>query len=72
MNDIQKFFDAIKVINADAKCEVSNNIPQNQSEFETNLKWISGADSFGLVIRHESNPYPEITYAKVKEEYDKL
>ena len=72
MNDIQKFFDAIKVINADAKCEVRNSIPQNQSEFETNLKWISGADSFGLVIWHDTNPYSEITYAKVKEEYDKL
>ena len=72
MNDIQKFFDAIKVINADAKCSVENAIPQNQSEFETNLKWISGADSFGLVTWHDTNPYSEITYAKVKEEYDKL
>ena len=72
MNDIQKFFDAIKVINADAKCSVENSIPQNQSEFETNLKWISGADSFGLVIWHDSNPYSEITYEKVLEEYNKL
>ena len=67
---IDKFFQAVKILKADATCSVNNDI-QSESDFDK-VEWITGEDSDGRAITTTTCPHSEITWAKVKTEMDKL
>ena len=67
---IDQFFQAVKILKADATCSVNNDI-QSESDFDK-VEWITGEDSDGRAITTTTCPHSEITWTKVKAEMDKL
>ena len=67
-----KFHTAMKNIKSDAKYVVSTKTPETEEEFNSNVKWITGATENNTAILSDTNPHSELTWTKVKEEMDKL
>lgn len=65
-----KFHQAVKILKADATCQLNNDI-QNESDFNK-VEWITGENENGTAITTTTCPHSEITWTKVKEEMDKL
>jgi len=67
-----KFHTAIKNIKADVKYVVSTKTPETEEEYNSNVKWITGATGNNTAILSETNPHSELSWAAVKAEMDKL
>ena len=66
-----KFFEAIKILKADAELSWSGVI-QTENDFNNNIQWVTGTNENGTAITTDTCPHSEITWTKVKEEMDKL
>ena len=64
-----KFFIAVKTLNANANYTYQGNPPTTEEEYN-NVNWITGVDEQEKNVF--GNPPSEITWTKVKEEMDKL
>ena len=71
MENIEKFWTALRILKADAVCNVKDNI-ESEDDFNNNIEWITGTQENGNSITTNTNPHSEITWTKVKEEMDKL
>ena len=67
-----KFHTAIKNIKSDAKYVVSTKTPESEEEFNSNIKWITGATENNTAILSDTNPHSELTWTAIKTEMDKL
>ena len=67
-----KFHTAMKNIKSDAKYVVSIKTPESEEEFNSNVKWITGATENNTAILSDTNPHSELTWTAVKAEMDKL
>jgi len=79
MNDIEKFWSALKTLKPDVECNVKDNI-LTEEDFNNNIEWITGKKEInsldGGVIEQSITtttcPYSEITWVKISEEMSKL
>ena len=79
MNDIEKFWTALKILKADAVCNVKDDI-LTEDDFNNNIEWVTGtkdiASSDGGVLKQSITtntcPHSEITWTLLKQEMDKL
>ena len=71
MNNIEKFWTALRILKADAVCNVKNEIV-TEEDFNNNIEWVTGVRENGSAITTTNNPHSEITWTKVKAEMDKL
>ena len=65
-----KCADAINNLKTSAQFIITGNI-DSESDFDK-IEWVTGEDEDGDAITSTTNPHSEITWAKVKEEMDKL
>ncbi len=72
MTEVEKIYQAIRTLKADAKFMIVGGIPTNETEYNEFMKWVSGADEWNRALFHETNPHAELTWTAVKEEMDKL
>ena len=74
MNEIEirhkNFHQALKTLESNAHCQVIGDI-NSKSDFNNNVKWITGEDENGLAITTETCPY-SLTWTQIKAEMDKL
>ena len=61
---------AIHKLKADTQFAFNNDI-LTETDFNK-IEWKTGVDSEGASIMTTTNPHPEVTWIKVKEEMDKL
>ena len=79
MNDIEKFWKALRILKADVECNVKDDI-LTEDDFNNNIEWITGTKDItsldGHVIKQSITtttcPHSEITWTKLKAEMDKL
>ena len=69
MENIEKFWTALRTLKADAVCNVKDDI-KTEDDFNNNIKWITGEDENGSAITTNTNPHSEITWIAVKELMD--
>ena len=70
MDNIEKFFKAVSILKSNVGLSFFGEIT-SESDFK-NIDWVTGENSNGTAITPKTNPHSEITWAKVKEEMDKL
>jgi hypothetical protein len=70
MDNLQKFYSAINTLKSGTQYTVDGDMA-SESDFNNNVQWVTG-DSDGTAITTGTCPHSEITWAKVKEEMDKL
>ena len=66
---MDKFFEAIKILRPNTEMSWSSPI-ETEADFNK-VQWNTGEDN-GQAITTTDNPHSEITWAKLKEEMDKL
>ena len=71
MTNLDKFWTAILIVKPNTQLTVKGDIT-SEEDFNNNIKWNIGVDENNRAITTTTNPHSEITYAKVKEEIDKL
>ena len=71
MNDIEKFWKALRILKADVECNVKDDI-LTEDDFNNNIEWVTGVTESRSSITTTTNPHSEITWTKLKEEMDKL
>jgi len=67
---IDKFYTAVKTLKPNTEMTWSGEI-ETENDFNK-VQWKTGEDSNGAMISTTTCPHSEITWAKVKEEMDKL
>jgi len=70
MDNLQKFWTAIRVLKSDVECTVNGDV-ETEDDFNNNILWKTGTDG-ETSISTKTNPHSEITWTKLKEEMDKL
>jgi hypothetical protein len=70
MDNSEKFRTAIETLKSGTVYIVHGEIT-SETEFNNNVKWVTGEEN-GTAITTGTCPHSEITWAKVKEEMDKL
>tara|TARA_R100001015_G_C4569035_1_gene127408 strand:+ start:647 stop:856 length:210 start_codon:yes stop_codon:yes gene_type:complete len=68
--EINKFGTAILILKPNVEATWSDEI-STEEDFKK-VKWVTGVAENGIAITTTTNPHSEITWAKVKEEMDKL
>ena len=71
MEDSIKFHKAMNTLKSNVEYVYHNDVPITEELFNK-IEWKTGEDSNGIMISTTTCPHSEITYAKFKEEYDKL
>ena len=71
MEDSIKFHKAINTLKPDVEYTYHNDVPITEELFNK-IEWKTGENAEGIAIATTTCPHSEITYAKFKEEYDKL
>ena len=71
MENIEKFWTALRILKADAVCNVKDDI-LTEEDFNNNIEWITGTKENGSAIITNTCPHSDITYTKLKTEMDKL
>ena len=74
MIDLDKFTKAMLTLKSDAQWSLIDDTDETllTEELFNKVDWVTGEDSNGIAITTKTNPHSEITFAKVKEEMDKL
>ena len=72
--DLIKFTKAMNNLKPSAQWSLMDNTQDTSltEELFNKVDWVTGVDSNGTAITTKTNPHTEITWTKVKEEYDKL
>ena len=70
MDKLTKFWKAVENLRPDTKMVFGEN-PDTEEGFNE-VKWQTGIDEIGSAILTTTNPYPELTWTKVKDEMDRL
>lgn len=70
MNNIDKFWTAIRVLKSDVECTVNGDV-LIEDDYNNNILWKTGADG-ETSISSKICPHSEITWALLKAEMDKL
>ena len=70
IENLLKFNTAVQNLKADVGVVVYSD-DMNEEIFNTKTKWETSIEN-GVAILSDTNPHSEITWAKVKEEMDKL
>ena len=70
MTNSEKFFTAVLTLKPNTQVSLYGNI-ENEDDFNNNVTWNTGVDGETAIVT-KTNPHPEITWTKVKEEMDKL
>ena len=71
MTYLQKMAKAIQNLKANCQFGFKGDDFSTEEHFN-NIKWVTGEDEHGTAITVDECPHSEITFAKVKEEMDKL
>ena len=71
MSNIEKFWTALRILKADAICNVKDDI-LTEDDFNNNIEWVTGATENGSAITTTTCPHSEITWTALKTEMDKL
>ena len=72
MDNIEKFWTALLTLKPSCKAFVDGEVT-TEEEFNNNIKWVTGKnEENNTAITVDTCPHSEITWAKLKEEMDKL
>ena len=71
MEDSIKFHKEINTLKSDVGYVYHNNVPMTEELFNK-IEWVTGENAEGIAITTTTNPHPEITWALLKAEMDKL
>ena len=67
--EIDKFFEAIKILRPDT--EMVWDVPIETEDYFNKVQWVIGVNNNGTAITTTTNPHSEITWELVKAEMDK-
>ena len=71
MEDSIKFHKAINTLKPAVEYVYHNDVPMAEELFNK-IEWVTGENAEGIAITTTTNPHPEITWALLKAEMDKL
>ena len=74
MIDLIKLHKALEILKPNVEWTLIDDTDSTSltEDLYNNIGWVTGEDSNGIAITTKTNPHSEITFAKVKEEMDKL
>lgn len=70
MDNVEKFWTAIRILKSDVECTVNGDI-LTEEDFNNNIQWNTGVDGEMATVT-STCPHSEITWTKLKAEMDKL
>ena len=71
MEDSIKFHKAMNTLKPAVEYVYHNDVPMAEELFNK-IEWVTGENAEGIAITTTTNPHPEITWALLKPEMDKL
>ena len=71
MEDSIKFHKAMNTLKPAVEYVYHNDVPMAEELFNK-IEWVTGENDQGIAITTTTNPHPEITWALLKAEMDKL
>ena len=71
MEDSIKFHKAMNTLKPAVEYVYHNDVPMAEELFNK-IEWVTGENAEGIAITPTTNPHPEITWALLKAELDKV